>query len=53
MRRSHQQVKDNAYMVDPTTGEVHRRHHITKTGYYRGKKLVDIKIPLESEEEEE
>ena len=29
--------------TDPTTGETHLRHHITKDGYYRGKKVVDVK----------
>jgi large subunit ribosomal protein L32 len=27
--------------TDPTSGEVHRRHHVTADGYYRGKKVVD------------
>ena len=53
MRRSHHQVKQGSYAVDPVTGETHFRHHITKTGYYRGKKLVDVKIPVETDEEEE
>jgi len=52
MRRSHNKGQSPTYMVDPVTGELHRRHHITKTGYYRGKKLVDVQIPVEDEEEE-
>ena len=27
---------------DTTTGEVHRRHHITPDGYYRGRKVIEI-----------
>jgi large subunit ribosomal protein L32 len=27
--------------IDPVTGELHRRHHITADGYYRGKKVVE------------
>lgn len=42
MRRSHDALKSPTLSVDPTTGELHRRHHITETGYYRGKKVVDI-----------
>ena len=53
MRRSHHQVRSAPYSIDPVTGETHFRHHITKTGYYKGKKLVDVKIPVEEEEEEE
>jgi len=25
--------------VDATTGETHRRHHITADGYYKGRKV--------------
>lgn len=40
MRRSHDALKTPTLSVDSTTGELHRRHHITETGYYRGKKVV-------------
>ena len=53
MRRSHQQARSGSCMVDPVTGEIHLRHHITQTGYYRGKKLVNVKVPLETDEDEE
>ena len=29
--------------VEPGTGEVHRRHHISPNGFYRGKKVVTTK----------
>ena len=29
--------------LEPTTGEVHLRHHISPNGYYRGKKVVKTK----------
>lgn len=47
MRRSHDALKPPALSIDPTTGELHRRHHITETGYYRGKKVVDVKDDTE------
>ena len=25
--------------IEPTTGEVHLRHHISPTGFYRGRKV--------------
>lgn len=37
MRRSHDALKASALSIDSTTGEKHRRHHITPDGFYRGK----------------
>lgn len=42
MRRAHDALKGPALSVDPTTGETHRRHHITADGYYRGRKIVEV-----------
>ncbi|MGQ3890968.1 50S ribosomal protein L32 [Legionella sp. CNM-4043-24] len=41
MRRSHDALTLPTLSVDATTGEVHRRHHITEDGYYRGKKVLE------------
>jgi len=40
MRRSHDALTATAITQDPTTGEMHRRHHVTADGYYKGKKVV-------------
>lgn len=40
-RRSHHRLKRPALSVDPTSGEVHRRHQVTADGYYRGKQVLD------------
>lgn len=40
MRRSHDRLKKPATSVEPTTGETHRRHHVSADGYYRGKKVI-------------
>jgi len=40
MRRSHDALTGPALSVDSTSGEVHRRHHITEDGYYRGRKVI-------------
>ncbi len=40
-RRSHDALVDPALSIDSTTGETHRRHHVTAEGYYRGRKVVD------------
>lgn len=42
MRRSHDSLTAPALSTDPTTGERHRRHHITADGFYRGKKVIEI-----------
>ncbi len=43
MRRAHDGLKNPTLSIDPVTGELHRRHHITADGYYRGKKVVEFK----------
>jgi large subunit ribosomal protein L32 len=40
MRRSHDALTATALTVDPTSGEIHRRHHVTADGFYRGKKVI-------------
>lgn len=40
MRRSHDALSKPALSIEPTTGEVHRRHHISADGYYKGKQVV-------------
>ncbi len=42
MRRSHDALTTAAVSIEPTTGETHRRHHISASGYYRGKKVIDV-----------
>lgn len=41
MRRSHDALSTSALSVDQTSGETHRRHHVSADGFYRGKKVVD------------
>ncbi|HET7371417.1 MAG TPA: 50S ribosomal protein L32 [Gammaproteobacteria bacterium] len=41
MRRSHDALKGSTLSTEPTTGETHRRHHISADGYYRGRKVVE------------
>ncbi|HEA26016.1 MAG TPA: 50S ribosomal protein L32 [Ectothiorhodospiraceae bacterium] len=43
MRRSHDALKSQALSVEPTTGETHLRHHISADGYYRGRKVIEVK----------
>jgi large subunit ribosomal protein L32 len=43
MHRSHDFLVAPALSVDPASGEVHRPHHISPNGLYRGKKVVKSK----------
>ena len=43
MRRAHDSLSDPTLSVEPTTGETHRRHHISPDGFYRGKKILPAK----------
>ncbi len=46
-RRAHDALKGPTLSIDPVSGELHRRHHVTPDGYYRGRRVV-----AEQEEEE-
>lgn len=43
MHRAHDFLINPPLAVEPSTGETHRRHHISPTGYYRGKKVIATK----------
>jgi large subunit ribosomal protein L32 len=43
MHRSHDFLTNPPLAVEPSTGEVHLRHHVSPSGYYRGKKVVKTK----------
>lgn len=41
MRRSHDALDKPTLSIDSTSGETHRRHHVTPDGFYRGQKVVE------------
>jgi large subunit ribosomal protein L32 len=43
MHRAHDFLTAPATAVESTTGEVHLRHHISPSGFYRGKKVLKTK----------
>ena len=43
MHRAHDFIATPALAVEPVSGETHLRHHISPSGYYRGKKVVKTK----------
>ncbi len=50
MRRSHDALGAPTLSVEPTTGETHRRHHVSADGYYKGRKVIADKIDEDDEE---
>jgi large subunit ribosomal protein L32 len=50
MRRSHDALTATAVSVDKTSGEAHRRHHMTKDGFYRGRQIVATKAKAGDED---
>ena len=40
MRRSHDKLSNPTLSIDKETGETHRRHHITESGFYRGRQVI-------------
>lgn len=49
-RRSHDALTARALSVDQTTGQTHLRHHIGADGFYRGREVLSVEEPAESEE---
>ncbi len=50
MRRSHDALGTATLSVEPTTGETHRRHHLSADGYYKGRQVIADKVIEEDEE---
>jgi large subunit ribosomal protein L32 len=50
MRRSHDALESTTLSVEPTTGETHRRHHISAEGYYKGRKIIADKVIVDDDE---
>ncbi len=50
MRRSHDSLSGSTLSIDPTSGEVHRRHHVTSDGFYKGNKVVETASEDDSED---
>lgn len=52
-RRTHDNLTAATLSQDPETGEIHRRHHITPDGYYRGRKVMLIKAEKRAKKADE
>jgi large subunit ribosomal protein L32 len=40
MHRAHDFLSAPPLGIEPTTGETHLRHHVSPSGFYRGKKVM-------------
>ncbi|MBF0218434.1 MAG: 50S ribosomal protein L32 [Gammaproteobacteria bacterium] len=43
MRRAHDALKGETLSIEPTSGETHRRHHVSADGFYRGRQVIQPK----------
>lgn len=53
MRRSHDGLTKPTLAVDASTGETHRRHHVSPEGYYRGRQVINKAVSVEDDSNEE
>ena len=51
MRRSHDALGMPTLSTDPTTGELHRRHHVTADGFYRGNQVIAEQVEDDDDDE--
>ncbi len=49
MHRSHDRLSAPALSTDPTSGETHLRHRISRDGFYRGKRVIEAPVDVEQE----
>lgn len=52
MRRSHDGLSKPTLAVDAATGETHRRHHVSRDGYYKGRQVISKAVVVEDENDE-
>lgn len=53
MRRSHDGLSKPTLSIDAATGETHRRHHVSASGYYKGRQVVVRAKPEEDDDNSE
>ncbi len=40
-RRTHDFLREPTLSTDQISGEIHRRHHVTPDGFFKGRKVVE------------
>jgi large subunit ribosomal protein L32 len=53
MRRSHDSLGTPTLSEERETGEIHRRHHVSAEGFYRGRQVVDVAEDVDLDEDED
>ena len=48
-RRTHQKIKKPAVSMDPLTGDIHLRHHVSPEGIYKGEQVVGDELDFDDE----
>ncbi len=48
-RRTHQKIKKPAVSMDPLTGDIHLRHHVSPDGIYKGEQVVGAEVDLDDD----
>ena len=48
-RRTHQKIKKPAVSMDPLTGDIHLRHHVSPEGIYKGEQAVGDELDFDDE----
>ena len=49
MHRSHNALKAPGTALEPTTGEVHLRHHMTPDGFFKGRQIIASNSEIDEE----
>ncbi|MBP9764502.1 MAG: 50S ribosomal protein L32 [Gammaproteobacteria bacterium] len=52
MRRSHDKLSASTLSIEVESGEVHKRHHISPKGYYKGRQIVVPRVKKSVNEDE-
>ena len=52
-RRSHDGLTKPTLSIDAATGETHRRHHVSPSGYYKGRQVIDKSATVQDDSDEE
>lgn len=51
MRRAHDHLTGPTLSTDPTSGELHLRHHVTPNGFYRGRQVITKPVANDNNED--
>lgn len=51
MRRAHDSLTGPTLSTDPTSGELHLRHHVTPNGFYRGRQVITKPVADDNNED--